>query len=71
MTDQTVDWSKPIQFANGEPVLLVETLEDGTRRIFRPNATIHTSTWDMSRDGSATPGSLGERGGYWIVNREK
>jgi hypothetical protein len=70
-TTRPVDWSKPIQFANGEPVELLETLADGTRRVFLPNATVYTSVWDMAPDGSMSPDSIGERYGYWIGNREE
>ena len=64
-----VDWTKPIQFENGEPLELVEELPNGDFRVFRPTETsVYCSTWDVPADGRCYPGSLGDRGGYHVVN---
>ncbi len=61
-----LDWSKPIQFEDGEPCELREILDPSTAQfgrlkiylVFRPEAeNIFTSLWWMEKDGkSGFPG---------------
>lgn len=65
-----VDWSRPIQFANGRPCRLLETNPDGTHVIRREDVDGITAVWTMPPDGSQSPGTLGYNMGMWIVNRD-
>lgn len=62
------DWTKPIQFQNGQPCRLLETKSGGQRVVHREGVTDITAIWEMAPDGQMLPGSIGERMGYSIVN---
>lgn len=64
-----VDWTKPIQFENGEPLELVEKLSNGKYRVFRPQeSSVYCSVWDVPADGRCRISSISVRGGYHVVN---
>ena len=72
-----VDWSKPIQFVNGEPCELSGTYEYGyplfpdcTRCVKRIGVEpIEAAYWFFPESGQCKDGSLSKKGGYDIINR--
>lgn len=75
----TLDWTKPIQFKNGEPCELVGVMPNGTQFgkdithiINRIGVTpIEAATWFYPASGECKEGSSTKEMGYDIVNVSK
>jgi len=64
-----VDWSKPIQFANGEPCELLETRPEGWRQ-WGPRADGSYPTREIHRLGIDESTHGGLESAYWFMHED-